>query len=70
MCPLQIINDNESLSLTLHGVNAHFIYNPSNVKNYSNNHKSKTSQPKILTTYNGYNRSKYASNLKFPIITH
>ena len=25
---------------------------------------------RILTTYNGYNRSKYASKLKFPIITH
>ena len=46
MCPLQIINDIEPLSLTLHGVNAHFIHHPSNVKNYSIGHKSETDQPK------------------------
>ena len=46
MCPLQIINDSESLSLTLHGVNAHFIQHPSNVQNYSIGHKSETDQPK------------------------
>ena len=34
MCPLQIINDSEPLSLTLHGLNACFIHHPSNVKNY------------------------------------
>ena len=28
LCPLQIINDIESLTLTLHGVNAHFIHQP------------------------------------------
>ena len=46
MCPLQMINDIEPLSLTLHGVNAHFIHYPSNVKNYSISHKSETGQPK------------------------
>ena len=46
MCPLQIINDIEPLSLTLHGVNAHFIHHPSNAKNYSIGHKSETAQPK------------------------
>ena len=46
MCPLQIINDIEPLSLTLHGVNARFIYHPSNVENYSIGHKSETAQPK------------------------
>ena len=54
MCPLQIINDTEPLSLTIHGVNACFIYHPSNVENYLNSHKSKTSQPKekkVLKTY-------------------
>ena len=40
ICPLQISNDIEPLSLTLHGVNA------SNVENYSIGHKSETSQPK------------------------
>ena len=45
MCPLQIINDIEHLSLTLHGVNGTFIRHPSNVKNYSNSHKSETGQP-------------------------
>ena len=42
MCPLQITNDIESLSLTIHGVNAHFIHHPSNVENYSIYHKSET----------------------------
>ena len=46
MCPLQIINDIEPLSLTLHGVNACFIHHPSNVKYYSIGHKSETGQPK------------------------
>ena len=46
MCPLQIINDIEPLSLTIHGVNACFIHHPSNVKNYSIGHKSETAQPK------------------------
>ena len=46
MCPLQIINDFESLSLTLHGVNTCFIHHPSNVENYSISHKSETGQPK------------------------
>ena len=44
--PLQIINDIEPLSLTLHGLNARFIHHPSNVENYSIGHKSETSQPK------------------------
>ena len=46
ICPLQIINDIEPLSLTLHGVNTCFIHHPSNVKNYSIGHKSETDQPK------------------------
>ena len=46
MCPLQIINDIEPLSLTLYGVNACFIHHPSNVKNYSIGHKSETDRPK------------------------
>ena len=45
MCPLQIINDIEPLSSTLHGVNACFIHHPSNVKNYSIGHKSETDRP-------------------------
>ena len=46
ICPLQIINDIEPLSLTLHGLNACFIHHPSNVKNYSIGHKSETDWPK------------------------
>ena len=46
MCLLQIINDIESLSLTLHGVNVCFIHHPSNVENYSISHKLETNQPK------------------------
>ena len=46
ICHLQIINDIEPLSLTLHGVNTCFIHHPSNVKNYSIGHKSETDQPK------------------------
>ena len=45
MCPLQITNDIEYLSLTLHGVNGTFIRHPSNVENYSNGHKSEMGQP-------------------------
>ena len=45
MCPLQITNDIEHLLLILHGVNEMFILHPSNVKNYSNGHKSETGQP-------------------------
>ena len=45
MCPLQITNDIEHLSLTLHGVNGMFIHHPSNVENYSNGHKSEMGQP-------------------------
>ena len=45
MCPLQIVNDIKPLSLTLHGVNAHFIYHPSNVKIYLIGRKSGTAQP-------------------------
>ena len=45
ICPLQMINDIEPLSLTLHGVNACFIHHPSNVENYSIRYKSETSQP-------------------------
>ena len=32
MCPLQIINDIESLSSTIHGLIGRFIHHPSNVK--------------------------------------
>ena len=46
ICPLQIINDIEPLSSTLHGVNACFIHHPSNVENYSIGHKLETGQPK------------------------
>ena len=46
ICPLQIINDIEPLSLTLHGVNACFIHHPSNVENYLIGHKLETDQPK------------------------
>ena len=46
MCLLQIINDIEPLSLTLHGVNGCFIHHPSNVQNYSISHKLETDQPK------------------------
>ena len=46
ICPLQIISDIESLSLTFHGVNACFIHHPSNVENYSIGHKSETDWPK------------------------
>ena len=46
ICPLQIINDIEPLSLTLHGVNTCFIYHPSNLENYSIGHKSETDWPK------------------------
>ena len=46
MCPLQMFNDIEPLSLTLHGVNACFIHHPSNEKNYSLWHKPETGQPK------------------------
>ena len=46
MCPLQIINDSEPLSSTLHGVNARFIHHPSNVKNYLIGHKLETDRPK------------------------
>ena len=44
MCPLQITNDIEHLSSTLHGVNGTFIRHPSNVENYSNGHKSEMGQ--------------------------
>ena len=46
MCSLQIINDIEPLSLTIHGVNARFIHHPSNVKNYSIGPMSETDHPK------------------------
>ena len=44
-----MINDIESLSLTLHGINIRFIHQLFNVKNYSINHKSETGQPKKKT---------------------
>ena len=45
ICPLQIINWQWTLIMTLHGVNAHFIHPPSNVQNYLIGHKSETDQP-------------------------
>ena len=52
MCPLQIINDIEYLSLTLHGVNETFIHNPSNVENYLIGHKSQMGRfHQIKATY-------------------
>ena len=72
MCPLQIINDTEPLSLTLHGVNAHFIYHPSNVENYSIGHKSETAQPKkrcIKFTYLYTFVQILGSKFKIPIAT-
>ena len=47
ICPLQIINNSEPLSLTLHGVNARFIHHPSNVQNYSIGHKLEIAHLKI-----------------------
>ena len=44
MCPLQMINDIEPLSSTLHGVNTCFIHHLSNVENYSIGHKFETGQ--------------------------
>ena len=38
--------DIEPLSLTLHGINGHFIHHPSNVENYLIGHKSETTEPK------------------------
>ena len=46
MYPLQIINDIEPLSLTIHSVNAWFIHHLSYVKNYSIGHKPETNWPK------------------------
>ena len=53
MCPEMLLCvlykssvDIEPLSLTLHGVNAHFIHHPSNVENYPIGHKSETNRPK------------------------
>ena len=81
MCPLQIINDIEPLSSTLHGVNACFIHHPSNVKNYSISHKSETNWPKqkqkngvleniFLHLYTGFelknqNKNGWKSSLNF-----
>ena len=80
MCPLQIINGIEPLSLTLYVVNSCFICNPSNVKNYLIGHKSETDQPKqknisvleniFLHLYTGFgvkiqNTSGWKSSLNF-----
>ena len=79
MCPLQIVNNIQPLSLTIHGVNACFIYHPSNVKNNSNDHKSETGQQKtknrpleniFLHLYTGFgvkiqNTSGQISSLNF-----
>ena len=42
MCPLQITNDIEPLSLTLHVINRHLIHQLPNVKNYLIDHNSDT----------------------------
>ena len=75
MCPLQIINNSEPLSLTLHGVNACFIHHPSNVQNYLICYKLRTSQSKkkgssklhIFTPFCKFltQNSKYPSLQKF-----
>ena len=74
ICPLQIINDIEPLSLTLHGVNACFIHHPSNVENYSIGHKPETTQPKFLkscirVTYFYTFLQIFDSKFKIPIAT-
>ena len=75
MCPLQIINDIEHLSLTLHGVNAMFIHHPSNVENYSNGHKSETGQPNqkkkniFRVSYFYTSLQIFDSKFKIPIAT-
>ena len=75
MCPLPISNDIESLSLTVHGVNACFIHHPSNVKNYLIFHKSETGQPKkkkqrfLRVTYFNTFLQIFDSKFKIPITT-
>ena len=75
MCALQIINDIEPLSLTLHGVNTRFIHHPFNVENYSIGHKSETTQPKkkekkfIWGTYFYTFLQIFGSKFKIPIAT-
>ena len=72
MCPLQIINDIEHQSLTLHGLNGTFIHHSSNVKNYLNNHKSEMGQPKkrfMRVTYFTPLCKFLAQNTKTPIAT-
>ena len=79
MCPLQITNDIEPLSLTIHGVNACFMYQPSHVKNYLIGHKLETNWQKqkngvlentFLHLYTGFrvkiqNTSGQKSSLNF-----
>ena len=73
MCPLQITNDIEHLSSTLHVVNGTFIHHLSNVKNYSNGHKSETGQPNqkkkffIRVTYFYTSQPIFESRLQTPI---
>ena len=69
MCPLQITNDIEHLSSTLHGVDVMFICHPSNVENYSNGHKSGTGEPnqkkKILSRVTYFYTSLQIFDSKF-----
>ena len=74
MCPLQITNDIEHLSSTLHEINGMFIHHPSNVENYSNGHKSETGQQKkkkrfIRVTYFYTFLQIFGSKYKTPIAT-
>ena len=72
MCPLQITNDIEHLSSTLHGVNGTFIRHPSNVENYSNDYKLEMGQPnqkkkKHIPSYIFLHLCKFlAQNSKYP----
>ena len=72
MCPLQIINDIEALSLTIHGVNTCFIHHPSHVENYSISHELETAQPqkKVHQIYIFIHLSaNLGSKFKIPITT-
>ena len=72
ICSLQIINDIEPLSLTLHAVNACFIHHPSNVENYSIGHKLETldqkKKKKVASELHIFTRfcQFWAQNLKYP----
>ena len=72
MFPLQIINGIQPLSLTIHGVNTHFIHHQSNVKNYLIGHKWEEGQPKkevVLSCIFLHLSANSASKFKIPIAT-